>query len=429
MAQYDLTHENGKYLDRHLVLPLLEFLELQEVYPEKELLQGKLDALACTNMVDFQMDTYKKLHGLAEDATDEKLAEMEARKTKVVEELERLSEEAAPILRIVGNESIVQALRKDKMFSVQHLVEEYELTVEQVHVLYRFAKAQYMCGNYTDAAEYLFHYIPLSSGCPDRQSDFFSALWGKFLCEILMQNWDTALEDMNRLKEVIASRNFGTAADQLQQRTWLIHWSLFIFFNHPNGRNGIVDLCFQDKYMNAIQTTCPHILRYLTTAVISNKKRRNMVKETLRVLEQERGSYSDPITEFLECLFLHFDFDGAQKKLQECDKVLQSDFFLVGCRDEFIENARIFMFETYCRIHKVIDIKMLSHNLNMDADEAERWIVNLIRNAHLDAKIDSARGHVIMGSQFPSVYQQVIDKTKSVCYRSHLMANSLSKLE
>ena len=37
--------------------------------------------------------------------------------------------------------------------------------------------------------------------------------------------------------------------------------------------------------------------------------------------------------------------------------MLQSDFFLIGCRDEFVENARIFMFETYCRIHKVIDIK------------------------------------------------------------------------
>ena len=49
----------------------------------------------------------------------------------------------------------------------------------------------------------------------------------------------------------------------------------------------------------------------------------------------------------------------------------------------------------------------------MGEDEAERWIVNLIRNAQLDAKIDSARGHVIMGSQFPSVYVEL------ECLRSH----------
>ena len=34
-------------------------------------------------------------------------------------------------------------------------------------------------------------------------------------------------------------------------------------------------------------------------------------------------------------------------------------------------------------------ISMLAEKLNMSPDEAERWIVNLIRNARLDAKIDS----------------------------------------
>ena len=32
---------------------------------------------------------------------------------------------------------------------------------------------------------------------------------------------------------------------------------------------------------------------------------------------------------------------------------------------------------------------MLAEKLNMEADKAEEWIVNLIRNARLDAKIDS----------------------------------------
>ena len=32
-----------------------------------------------------------------------------------------------------------------------------------------------------------------------------NAIWGKLACEILMQNWDVALEDLNRLKETIES--------------------------------------------------------------------------------------------------------------------------------------------------------------------------------------------------------------------------------
>lgn len=34
-------------------------------------------------------------------------------------------------------------------------------------------------------------------------------------------------------------------------------------------------------------------------------------------------------------------------------------------------------------------LSMLADKLNMSPEEAERWIVNLIRNARLDAKIDS----------------------------------------
>ena len=54
------------------------------------------------------------------------------------------------------------------------------------------------------------------------------------------------------------------------------------------------------------------------------------------------------------------------------------------------------LFETYCRIHQTIDIKLLAEQLNMSAEHAERWLVNLVREARLDAKIDSEANHVLM---------------------------------
>lgn len=62
-------------------------------------------------------------------------------------------------------------------------------------------------------------------------------------------------------------------------------------------------------------------------------------------------------------------------------QVIDNDFFLTACKEEFLENARWFIFETYCRIHQCIDIKMLSERLNMDQESAEKWIANLILNA------------------------------------------------
>ena len=84
--------------------------------------------------------------------------------------------------------------------------------------------------------------------------NYLNGMWGKLAAEILMQNWDTALEDLNRLKQFIDESTFGSNLQTLQQRTWLIHWSLFVFFNHPKGRDLIIDLfLYQKPYLNAIQ--------------------------------------------------------------------------------------------------------------------------------------------------------------------------------
>jgi len=107
--------------------------------------------------------------------------------------------------------------------------------------------------------------------------------------------------------------------------------------------------------------------------------------------------------------------------------VLLNDFFLVACLDDFIENARLFIFETFCRIHECISIDMLAEKLNMTPDVAERWIVNLIRNARLDAKIDSKLGRVVMGAQAISPYQQVIEKTKNLSFRSQMLVMNVEK--
>jgi translation initiation factor 3 subunit E len=142
----------------------------------------------------------------------------------------------------------------------------------------------------------------------------------------------------------------------LEQRTWLLHWTLFVFLNHPKGRDAIVDLFFQPAYINTIQTSCPWILRYLTTAVVINKRRKNLLKDLVKIIEQESYQYRDPITEFVEALYVNFDFDLAKKKLAACGEVLENDFFLVATQDDFIQNARFFISETYCRIHQKIDI-------------------------------------------------------------------------
>eukprot|EP00069_Balaena_mysticetus_P012066 bmy_07358T0 len=67
-----------------------------------------------------------------------------------------------------------------------------------------------------------------------------------------------------------------------------------------------------------------------------------------------------------------------------------------------------------------ISINMLADKLNMTPEEAER-------NARLDAMIDSKLGHVIMGDSAVSPYQQVIEKAKSLSFRSQMLVMNIEK--
>lgn len=172
------------------------------------------------------------------------------------------------------------------------------------------------------------------------------------------------MEEVNKIKEMIDTRYFNNALAQLQQRTWLLHWCLFPYFNHEASRDTLTDLFFSPAFINTIQTLCPWLLRYLTAAVITGRQRsrnsnayQKQVKDLVRVVKQEGYEYSDPLTEFIKALYIDFDFEEAQQKLSEAEAILREDFFLGSLTDSFVDSARHLISETYCKIHQRIDIK------------------------------------------------------------------------
>ena len=52
----------------------------------------------------------------------------------------------------------MQQLRQDKAYNLQLLQEQYQIGPAQIDALYNFAKFQFECGNYSGAAEFLYHY-------------------------------------------------------------------------------------------------------------------------------------------------------------------------------------------------------------------------------------------------------------------------------
>jgi translation initiation factor 3 subunit E len=260
-------------------------------------------------------------------------------------------------------------------------------------LLYKLGRFQYTIGQYQAAADYLYHFRVLTVD-PELEA---SAMWGKLASNILDGDWDAALNELDLLRKHIDALYPATSASSnavvgLQQRTWFLHWSLFVYFNHPEGRDKLVDAWLSQTplpaslsrdgrdqqaylltYLPTLQANAPWLLRYLVAAVVLSKRAafkgntylgalaRIATKEqlgtaVLTAIRQETYQYSDPVTDFLRALFFDLDFKAAGEYLKQSEEVVANDFFLAEFKDEWKERARYLYSEAYCRIHNQIDI-------------------------------------------------------------------------
>ncbi|MEQ2183201.1 Eukaryotic translation initiation factor 3 subunit E-A, partial [Goodea atripinnis] len=205
------------------------------------------------------------------------------KRSNVVAQLKQLQSETEPIVKMFEDPETTRQMQSTRSSGTM-------CAHEYLDTLYRYAKFQYECGNYSGAAEYLYFFRVL---VPSTDRNALSSLWGKLASEILMQNWEAAMEDLTRLRETID--NNGASEHQLLRRALQGKECRGVFFtfsppcvcvsfsSHVSGGSVF------SRYLNAIQTMCPHILRYLTTAVITNKdvrKRRQVMKDLVKVIQQ-----------------------------------------------------------------------------------------------------------------------------------------------
>ncbi|KOB74015.1 Eukaryotic translation initiation factor 3 subunit E, partial [Operophtera brumata] len=361
-SKFDLTFKIGQYLDRHLVFPLLEFLAAKDTYDQSELLQAKLDILSKTNMIDYVIDIRRMLY--PDEDTPE---EIKSRRGVVLNQLQELQDAVEPVLRLMQRDDVMKTVEtmRDPKTLINHLTTNKEFE----------------------------NYLPV--------------LWGKLASEILVQNWDGALEDLTKLREFIDNGGGGATATNmqaLQQRTWLIHWSLFIFFNHVKGRDLIIEM-----YLNAIQTMCPHILRYLATAVIINRSRRNALKDLVKVIQQEAYTYRYCTHTALPGHRRHHQ-PVAQERTQG-----PSQGYTAG-------GLHIQVLYTYCAIWPPP-----SSSTGRAGTHSRTSSRLYSRRPTHTCTIDSKLGHVVMGAQPLSPYQQLVERIDSLAVRSEALSSLVER--
>jgi translation initiation factor 3 subunit E len=186
------------FLDTHLTLQILDFYIEKEIYPKEQLIQTKISVL---------------------------------QKTKLFSELKKLGETNSE--KEKETESLLKKYEEDYKNSPYEKADQL--------LLLDYSKLSYETGNYEKSYDLLVHYKKVSTDT----EKLLGTYWGRYASALKMKDWTKALQEYSFLKEAIESSN---NEDDLLHRSWFLNWSLFLFFNLPNGKDLLLELFMADKF-------------------------------------------------------------------------------------------------------------------------------------------------------------------------------------
>ena len=122
-TDYDLLPKLVAHLDRHLIFPLLQFVEDNDVTPESATAQFEL--LKKTNMTDFVARLYCTMKNIEDPPK-----EYATKRQEVLDQLEKYENESQKITGLLEREDVVTGLRSDKLANLEFLKKEHDVSLD-----------------------------------------------------------------------------------------------------------------------------------------------------------------------------------------------------------------------------------------------------------------------------------------------------------
>lgn len=155
---YDLLPKLIPHLDRHLVFPILEFIENREEEDSVDTKKLKFQLLKETNMTDYVAGLDMEIKGLSE-----RPEEYTKKREEVMERRRVLEEETSKLTGLLSDPEVTGQLRSDKVANLAYLKEQHGVTLNDVNSLYDHGQFVYSVGDYEGAADLLFQFRLLVS--------------------------------------------------------------------------------------------------------------------------------------------------------------------------------------------------------------------------------------------------------------------------
>ncbi|EFC45156.1 predicted protein [Naegleria gruberi] len=462
------------FLDVHLIFPLLEFLEQNEIYPKQQVQLAAFELSKKTKMLNFQKEK-QELVGMTTTIDYQK------EEKEIMDQMQNYKQVCEPLLTKLkdynqNKDNIKETLQV-------YLSNDTRINHEMLDKLYDYAKFIYETGDYETAAALLADVKQLYEYNVDKA---YLSAWGKLASELMCKEWESASAALNELKDLMENRfqqllqhertsaNTATTAsvtapmtkvgpgiksvelDLINARCWFIHWSLFVaFFDQSNSYKALLDLFFppvgtphsqhthtdltSNKYISALfQSGCGYILRYLAITIILRKRNKVYLNALVKFMEQHliiRSDFqqqdellSDPVIQFIYQLCVTHDFKAAHEALLASESIVKNDYFTHSHVKEFMNQGKNMIFESYAKVsHSFAYGESSKIDLPLD-EEFINSAVNALK-LQTQVQLESEQHRVTVKKTLPNIYQQILERTEDSANKTISISNGAKNLQ
>ena len=374
-----------KYLEPHLVIKILEFLQKNNSSNEDI---KNLYIKILSSIQDFEKQKENKIFD------DDKIAELKEKNEK---EKQELFEKLEGFLNLSNN-----CIRENNFDLNSFSLGRKIIDETSPNLIIAYVKKLFDNLELNKAKDILTSFIKLNKIVNKNLSKIIYALYLLYSINILSnqdskiieKNFIGILKSLEHLKEHLDSEFRKTNFDSVDKiqvdfkeillyRGYIIHWSLFLLESNVEL---FLDTLFKDTYFTLIENIFQYMYSYLIIFSILTKSKKYIyqIKESIKKINIQDDKFVDLFKE----MFINYNIGNSVKLLEECKNIMKNDYFVYIYIDKFNEKCKETIIENYIFLNETIDLNDLSELFNKNIDDTKKYTKDVIKFNYPLAEIE-----------------------------------------
>ena len=374
-----------KYLEPHLVIKILEFLQKNNSSNEDI---KNLYIKILSSIQDFEKQKENKIFD------DAKIAELKEKNEK---EKKELFEKLEGFLNLSNN-----CIRENNFDLNSFSLGRKIIDETSPNLIIAYVKKLFDNLELNKAKDILTSFIKLNKIVNKNLSKIIYALYLLYSINILSnqdpkiieKNFIGILKSLEHLKEHLDSEFRKTNFDSVDKiqvdfkeillyRGYIIHWSLFLLESNVEL---FLDTLFKDTYFTLIENIFQYMYSYLIIFSILTKSKKYIyqIKESIKKINIQDDKFVDLFKE----MFINYNIGNSVKLLEECKNIMKNYYFVYIYIDKFNEKCKETIIENYIFLNETIDLNDLSELFNKNIDETKKYTKDVIKFNYPLAEIE-----------------------------------------